>query len=313
MLNPFLQTSPLGLTGLTVTRFAAGGHFTFGPSSHEDIPRRIRELNHLLDLGVNYLDVQWEPEEEATSELMKTRKNEFTVCWPLHGVTQLGGALTREYVLNYCRDHRKRYGFEHVDILLWVGLELANDTQDRVMDELREAFAILKAQGFCDHLAFSCHHSPAMARHAIESFGDFELMMVPYSPLHPAAGRDLLPFARSRGVGTVGMKAFGGGGGYLNLVWSGEAKWETTEAWRQSCSPYQSALRWVLQNTDLDCAVPGMHSEQQMDELYEAIQSPFTARDGDLLAVMKKAMIDSDVDTQLRREGFEGLNKTVWD
>jgi hypothetical protein len=86
-----LQTSQLGNTGITVTRFASGEHFTFGPSSHNNIQRRIKELNHLLDFGVNYLDVQWEPEEEATAELLKTRKDEFTVCWPLHGVTQLGG------------------------------------------------------------------------------------------------------------------------------------------------------------------------------------------------------------------------------
>ena len=77
-----LQTSQLGNTGITVTRFGAGGHFTYGPRAHNDIPRRIKELHHLLDLGVTYFDVQWDPEEIATAEVMKTRGAEFTVAWP---------------------------------------------------------------------------------------------------------------------------------------------------------------------------------------------------------------------------------------
>jgi len=313
MENKALETALLGNTGIAVTRFSAGGHFTMGPSSHKDIPRRIRELNHLLDLGVNYLDVQWEPEEEATAELMKTRKDEFTVCWPLHGVTQRGGSLTREYIADYAQDHRKRYGIDHVDILLWVGLELRAETEDHVMEELRAAFATLKAQGFCDHLAFSCHHSPEMAKRAITKFHDFEVMMVPYSALHPAVERDLLPYAKSVGVGTVGMKPFGGGGGFFNLVWDGQMDWNTTDGYRKSGRPYQAALRWVLRNTDLDCAVPGMHSAQQMDELYEAAHTPLTDEDQKILDIMKRAMIESDVDVQIRRDGHEGLNKTIWD
>ena len=312
MKNTRLQTNKLGNTGITVTKFAAGGHFTFGPSSHDDVKRRIRELNHLLDLGVNYLDVQWEPEEEATAELMKTRKDEFTVCWPLHGVTQLGGDLTGEYVLKYCDDHRKRYGIEHVDILLWVGLELYPDSQDKVMDELSQAFSALKKQGFCDHLAFSCHHSPEMAMRAISKYNDFEVMMVPYSYLHPAVERELLPFAKKQGVGTVGMKTFGGGSGFLNSIWAGDSSIADIDLYK-SCLPYQAALRWVMENPYLDCAVPGMHSAQQMDELYEAVQSKVTEDDIRLLQTLKTAMIDSDIDVQLRREGHEGVSKETWD
>ena len=147
MNTPKLTTMPLGRTGITVTRFAAGGHFTYGPLAHNDIPRRIRELNHLLDFGINYLDVQWEPEELATAELMKTRRNEFAVAWPLHGVTQAGGDLTAKYIIDYCDDHRKRFGIDHVDILLWVALELYDETEEKVMANVRDAFATLKAQG----------------------------------------------------------------------------------------------------------------------------------------------------------------------
>jgi len=299
MKNEKLETTKLGRSDLTITRFSAGGHFTYGPSSHENIPRRVEELNHLLDLGVSYFDVQWEPEELATAEIISTRKNEFSVAWPLHGVTNLGSNLTEEYILNYCKDHQKRYNIKYVDILLWVGLELYEETEDQVMKVLRSAFASLKTEGFCDHLAFSCHHSPEMALHAITKFNDFDIMMIPYSPLHSAADKGLLKTAKSRGIGTVGMKPFGGGGGFLNAVWAGEVKHPETDKWYHSARPYEAAIRWVLQNKDLDCTVPGAHSLSQIDQLHYAAQIQYNDEDENILRTLRKALKDTSYDCQL--------------
>jgi predicted aldo/keto reductase-like oxidoreductase len=299
-----MDTSVLGRTGLKVTRFSAGGHFTYGPSSHEDIPRRIREINHILDLGVNYLDVQWEPEEEATAEVMKTRKKEFSVAWPLHGVTKLGGEVTEDYILKYCQDHRKRYHVDHVEILLWIGLELHPQSEDRVMEQVGSAAARLKADGFCDFFGFSCHHSPEMAQHAFTKFKVFDVMMVPYCALHPAAGNGLFKAARAAGVGTVGMKPFGGGGGFLNAVWSGAHKHPRTEGLLHHGRPYQAALRWAYRNQDVDCFVPGMHSITQIDQLHEALQKPYDEEDERILRTLREVMDETHAECQLRKEGL---------
>ena len=98
-----LQTTVLGKSGLTVTKLSAGGHFTNGPTGHEDIERRVAELNHMIDCGIKYFDVQWDPEEIATAEVMKTRKDEMVVAWPIHGITQLAGDLKAQYVIDYLR------------------------------------------------------------------------------------------------------------------------------------------------------------------------------------------------------------------
>lgn len=295
-----LATTLLGNTGLTVTRLSAGGHFTNGPSSHQDIPRRVRELHHLIDQGVRYFDVQWDPEELAMAEVIKTRRKEIAIAWPLHGVTQRGGDVTAQYVVDYCADHRKRFGIEHVDVLLWIALELNPQTQDKAVGEVRKGFEQLKAEGFCDFLGFSCHHSAAMALRAITSFDCFSVTMVPYSPLHPAAGRELLAAAKSRGVGTVGMKPFGGGGGLLNKVWAGELTDPAVAAWRGSGQPYQAALKWVLQEPNLDCTVPGMHSIQQIDELLAAGEAPLTADEHTLLETLRTFQRNGAIEVQLR-------------
>ena len=297
-----LAKNPLGKTGLTVTRLSAGGHFTYGPSSHNDIPRRVRELHHMIDSGITYFDVQWDPEELAMAEVLKARKKDFAIAWPLHGITQRAGDLKAQYIVDYCSDHQKRYGIEHVDILLWIALELSESTQRQVIDELVKGFEIVKAQGFCDHLGFSCHHSAKMAMHAIQTCDCFSVMMTPYSPLHPAAGRELLPEAQRRGVGTVGMKPFGGGEGFLNKVWKGDVTDAAVAACRNTGRAYQAAIRWTLQNPHLDCTVPGMHSQQQIDELLEAVASPLTGEDQKMLDLMLRTQHSTNTEVQLKHD-----------
>ena len=306
-----LEERQLGRTELTVTRFGAGGHFTNGPLAHEDIPRRVRELNHLLDLGVTYFDVQWDPEESATAEVMAQRAREFTVAWPLHGMNQQDPRGVKQYVLDYCKDHRTRYGIPHVDILLWVGLELNQAAAGDLVKASQEAFVTLKAEGFCDHFAFSCHHSPQMALRAITEFDAFDVLMVPYSPLHPAAGRELFPTARARGVGTVAMKPFGGGGGFLNMVWAGQTRHPAVRHLRDSSAPYAAALRWVLRDANVDCTVPAAHSIQQIDELHQAVLSADGGDDAEILERLMTAMNETGADVQLR----SGLaqNQRAWD
>ena len=298
-----LEKTELGRTGLIISRFSAGGHFTNGPTGHEDIERRVKELNYLLDLGVNYFDVQWDLEEIATAKVMNSRKDEFIVAWPLHGVTALGGDLTKEYIIEYCKEHQKRYQINHVNILMWIALELHDDTEQKVMDVVRSAFKILKAEGFCDFLGFSCHYSPDMALRAITEFDDFDVMMIPYSPLHPAADKELLKTAEEKGVGVVGMKPFGGGGGFINSVWSGEVKHSETDQFYQSAKPYQASLRWVLQNKNIDCTVPGAHSIQEIDELFNAVQEEYSQKDEQIIIALKKGMQESNADYQLKNIG----------
>jgi aryl-alcohol dehydrogenase-like predicted oxidoreductase len=305
-----LEVRTLGRTGLEVTRLGAGGHFTNGPLAHEDVPRRVRELNHLLNLGVTYFDVQWDKEELATAEVMRSRGNEFTVAWPLHGMNQRDPAQVRQYVIDYCRDHRQRYGIQHVDILLWVGLEFGDGHGAERIRGATEGFNALKAEGFCDHFGFSCHHSPQSALRAITEFDVFGVMMVPYSPLHPAAGRQLLPSARAHGVGAVAMKPFGGGDGFLNMVWAGKISHPSVAHLKNDSRPYEAALRWVLKDPNVDCTVPAAHSIQQIDELHNAVKAEGRG-DGELLAQMLAAMNESGADVQLR--GGLAARPDAWD
>jgi predicted aldo/keto reductase-like oxidoreductase len=289
-INP-LAAVQLGRTGITVTRLSAGGHFTNGPTGHQDIPRRVREINHLIDCGIKYIDIQWEPEEEAMAEVLKTRSGEIAVAWPLHGVSNHAPEGLAQYIVDYCDDHRRRYGIDHIDILLWVGLEMRPDTQEQVMAEVREGFAQVKQSGFCDFLAFSCHHSPEMASRALAYSDDFSVMMIPYGVLNPA-GAPVIKEAKKRGVGTVGMKPFVGGDGLFNRIWSGEIAASELAVWKASGRPFQAGIRWALANSDLDCSVPGMHSITEIDELCSAAATPYSIEDEAILSLYRKVQAE---------------------
>jgi len=244
----------------------------------------------MIDAGINYFDVQWEPEEYAIAEVIKTRREEMIIAWPLHGVTQQGGNLTAQYVVDYCNDHRQRFGVEHVEILLWVGLELNPETQEAAMDALREGFESLRAGGFCDHLAFSCHHSPEMAMRAIESFDDFAVLMVPYCRFLPRSGEQLFTLARSRNIGVVAMKPFGGADSALNQVFAGTSRVSQLDRYTRNPRPYEAALRWVLSNPDVDCTVPGFSSVEEIDTAVAASLVSFGPSDEAVLNEIERFM-----------------------
>jgi predicted aldo/keto reductase-like oxidoreductase len=111
-------------------------------------------------------------------------------------------------------------------------------------------------------------------------------------------------------VGTVAMKPFGGGGGFLNLVWSGQVGHPSVAHLRNDSRPYEAALRWVLRDPNVDTTVPAAHSIQQIDELHRAVLADGSA-DDDILATMLDAMNASAADVQLR--GGLAASPDAWD
>ena len=95
-----LPSTKLGNTGVSVTRLGGGGHFTIGPTGHSDVARRVREIHRQIDSGITYFDVQWEPEAAAMAEVLRTCNGGFTVAWPLHGVTKLGGRARGQWSIH---------------------------------------------------------------------------------------------------------------------------------------------------------------------------------------------------------------------
>ena len=296
-----LRLRRLGRTELLVAELGLGGHFTAGPTKHEDVDRRVRELNYTLDKGINYWDVQWEIEHEVSAMVLRERGDEVVVAWGLHGVDKRlqEKSLTAQYVVDYCHDHRQRYGLEHVNILLAIAVGAVPEGGPG-LEPLLEGFEVVKQAGWADFLAFSCHESPEVITDILQRYPAFDVAMFPYNFLYPRAEDELFGLANRLDVGIVTIKPCVGAykGGLLCDVYAGVDTSPELAAWRESGRPFQAALQRVLRSPFISTTVPGMHSEEEIDEMIAAAQAEWWPENEEILESYQRRFSELPVEPQ---------------
>jgi predicted aldo/keto reductase-like oxidoreductase len=219
-------------------------------------------LNRALDSGINYIDTAdcYGDSEEKIGQVLKKRRKEFYLSTK---VDERDGPGVRAK-LDRCL---RRLQTEWIDLLFFH--DVRGGEYERIFNTggLEE---LLKAQekGEITHLGISIHNNLPMMRQAVES-GVFSVLMVAYSALdEDRLTADLLPLASSRGVGLVAMKPLAGGRlgntpprGWNQALFHGE-------------SPAQIALRYVLSNPHITCAIPGMMALNELGENIRVGKTP---------------------------------------
>jgi hypothetical protein len=147
------------------------------------------------------------------------------------------------------------------------------DEVERLMDEnVHEAFDRLKQQGKVRFLGFSTHtpNLVEVANTGIAS-GRFDVMMLAYHHgLWPSIGQIIERARREQDMGVVAMKTLKG------------AKHNGLVGFREEAGAYsQAALKWVLSNPNVSCAVISFFQLQHVDEyLFASGQAPTAAEVG---------------------------------
>jgi predicted aldo/keto reductase-like oxidoreductase len=219
-------------------------------------------LNRALDSGINYIDTAdcYGDSEEKIGRVLKKRRQEFYLSTK---VDERDGPGVRAK-LDRCL-HRLRTDW--IDLLFFH--DVRGGEYERIfatggLEELQKA----QKKGEVKHLGISIHSNLIMMRQAIES-GVFSVLMAAYSALdEDRLTADLLPLAASKGVGLVAMKPLAGGrlgdlpsGGWNNPLFHDE-------------SPAQIALRYVLSNPHITCAIPGMMTLKELQEDLQVAKKP---------------------------------------
>jgi predicted aldo/keto reductase-like oxidoreductase len=203
---------------------------------------------------MNYIDTAdcYGDSEEKIGQVLKKRRKEFYLSTK---VDERDGPGVRAK-LDRCL---RRLRTEWIDLLFFHdvrGGEYERIFKTGGLAELQKA----QQKGEIIHIGISIHNNLSMMRQAIES-GVFSVLMVAYSALdEDRLTSDLLPMAASRGVGLVAMKPLAGGRlgdmpsrGWNKPLFRGE-------------SPAQVALRYVLSNPYICCAIPGMMALNELEE-----------------------------------------------
>jgi aryl-alcohol dehydrogenase-like predicted oxidoreductase len=194
----------LGRTGVEVTALGLGGEGvlrTFG---------REREacalINRALDLGITYCESAraYDGSESYYGKALRERRGEIFLTSKSHSRDKRGAlAHLHQTLTNMDTDH----------LDLWQVHDVrTTDDIEQIFgpDGAIEAFVEAKQQGLTRFIGVTGHHDPAIIRACIERF-PFDTALLPVNPAEPAHHSfigDVIPQARERQMGIVGMKVY---------------------------------------------------------------------------------------------------------
>ncbi len=259
---------------------------SFGCMSLEHEQQHAEKLIHkACDFGVNYFD---------TADLYQGGNNEALLGVALQGkrkdvliATKVGNQLnsdgkgwrwnpSKNYILEAVERSLKRLKTDYIDIY-----QLHGGTIDDPIDEVIEAFEILKRQGKIKQYGISSNRPNVIAEYARRS--DIVSVMLQYNILDRRPEEKVLPQLSSDGIGVVARGALAKGitikstsidyldynHKYVDLLKDKINVFSIEER-----SNIQTIVRWVLHNKMVTSAVIGIRNIEQLDEILGTINSP---------------------------------------
>jgi aryl-alcohol dehydrogenase-like predicted oxidoreductase len=306
-----LGTAQLGATGLHITRvgFGAwaigGGGWEFGWGPQDD-DESIAAIHRALDLGVNWIDTAaayglGHSEEIVRRALdgVQPRPYVFTKASRVDGGGgRIVSSLERDSIRREVEASLSRLGVDAIDLY-----QIHWPLPDEDVEEGWSTFAELKAEGLVRHIGVS-NFDVAQLRRA-QAIAPVETLQPPYSLVVPDAEREILPFARSQGIGVIVYAPMSSGlltGAMTRerIASLPDSDWRKRDARfqepalsghlatverlqvvaeRHDTTPGAVAIAWTLQNPAVDAAIVGFRRPKQVDPLVVAANLELTTGD----------------------------------
>ncbi len=194
----------LGKTGIDVTILGLGGEGVLRTFGYEKEAYAL--INRALDLGINYCESAraYSGSESYYGIALKERRKEIFLTSKSHARDKRGA-------LNHLNETLKNMRTDHLD--LWQAHDVR--TQEDIAEIFGpggaiEAFAKAKDKGMTRFIGVTGHHDPFIIRKCIDLF-DFDTVLLPVNPGEPTRKSFLehvVPFARQKGMGIIGMKVY---------------------------------------------------------------------------------------------------------
>lgn len=246
----------LGRTGLKVTVVSFGAMLT--PD--------YEPMETAFDSGINYVDTARRymngRNEEIVAKALKGRRDKVHVA-----TKSLPSSITKKDIFNDVETSLSRLRTDYIDVI-----QLHNLTSgDRAfIPETREALVELRKQGKVRFFGVTTHTNQADVLKAITNDPDkfFDTALVSYNFKSETSVKNAIALAAKSGIGIVAMKTQAGG--------------YKTDA-LGPISPHQAALKWVLQDVNVACAIPGMRDMSMLQEATAVMGMKLTRRDERIL------------------------------
>jgi aryl-alcohol dehydrogenase-like predicted oxidoreductase len=314
-----LTTTPLGETGLEITRvgFGAwaigGGGWEFGWGSQDD-EDSISAIHRALDLGVNWIDTaaaygfgRSEQVVGRALEGLQERPYVFTKCSLLEGPGRtVVHSLKRDSLLREAEASLGRLGVDAIDL---YQIHWPDPEED--IEEGWSALAELKEQGLVRHIGVSNFNVDQLRR--IQRIAPVETLQPQYSLIERDVEPEILPYVERQGIGVIVYSPMGSGmlTGHMTverIESMPEDDWRkhdarfnepqlsrnldlverlTKVADRYDTPPGAAAIAWALRNPAVDGAIVGFRRPDQVDQILAAANLELT--DDDIAEIERRA------------------------
>lgn len=272
--NTGVSISSLGFGAMRLPEFEKDGKW------HVDEDKSIRMIHRAFDLGVNYID---------TAYGYCHGNSEYVVGKALNGYRDKVNLSTKmpTWLVKETGDYRRlleeqlrKLGVEYIDFYHFHGLGKQRWEDTVLKFNLLKEAQKAKDEGLIKHISFSFHDKPEVLKELIDA-GIFETVLCQYNLLD-RSNEEAIAYAREKGVGTVIMGPVAGGrlaapSEIITRSVKGEVK-----------STPEVALRFVLGNPNVSCALSGMNSMEMVEENAKvaSIEEPLTKEEWDKINAM---------------------------
>ena len=199
-----IPTRILGRTGQRVSLLGLGGEGVLRTFGQDKDASAL--VNRALDLGITYCESAraYSGSEAYYGKALGERRKQIFLASKSHNRDKKGA-------LAHLHETLKNMRTDHLD--LWQ----VHDVREEVdVAEIFgpggaiEAFVEAQQQGKTRFIGVTGHHDPAITRKCIEQF-DFDTVLMPVNPAEPdykSFVENVLPLARERNMGIIGMKVY---------------------------------------------------------------------------------------------------------
>jgi aryl-alcohol dehydrogenase-like predicted oxidoreductase len=199
-----IPTRILGRTGQSVTILGLGGEGVLRTFGQDKDASAL--INRALDLGITYCESAraYSGSEDYYGKALGERRKEIFLSSKSHNRDKKGALAHLHETLKHMRT-------DHLD--LWQ----VHDVREEIdIAEIFgpggaiEAFVEAKQQGKTRFIGITGHQDPSIIRKCIEQF-DFDTVLMPVNPAEPKYKsfiENVLPLARKKHMGIIGMKVY---------------------------------------------------------------------------------------------------------
>ncbi len=283
--NSDMEYRRCGKTDLMISAVCLGGHWKridkvlpkagkgegwLGASegSAEFDKNRYDVVSRCIDRGINYIDACWANEVIAYSKALKGRRDKMYLGFSW-GITEVRYAEWRtfEKLKAGFQQGLKKARQEYVDLWRITCLEQSGQHDDATIESVAKALEWAKKSGLARFTGISSHDRPHIKK-LIEKYPQqLEVICTPYTAKTKVVEdrEGLWAAMKKHDVGWFGIKPFAS-----NSVFKGDSSPDNLHA-EEDNRMARLCLRYVLCNPAITAPIPGLITQQQVDNAALAV------------------------------------------